>query len=112
MPGTVLALEHCAQLGHVDPGLVAGRVHLRRGRGEDDVDAVLAGELEVASLVSRVAVQVGGLTELGGIDEEAQHDRVAPVARRGEQREVPRVEGAHGGHQADRTAPSGPRARP
>ena len=35
----VLAFEDRAELGHLDPGLVPGRVHLGRGRREDDVDA-------------------------------------------------------------------------
>ena len=81
--GAVLAFQRRAELGHVDPRLVAGRVHLGRGRGEDDVDPCLACDLEVARLVARVAVQVGRLAELRRVDEEAHHDRVAaPRARR------------------------------
>ena len=48
-PRSVLALEDRAELEHVDPGLVAGRIHLRDGRREDDVDAGVRRELEVAA---------------------------------------------------------------
>ncbi|MCZ7588060.1 MAG: hypothetical protein M5U27_04200 [Gaiella sp.] len=110
VPRAVLALEHCPEPGHVDPRLVPRRVHLVRGRREDDVDARVASDLEVSCLVARVAVQIGGLPELGGVDEEAHHDGVAPSTRGGEQRAVARVQRAHRGHEADRPcAPAGER---
>jgi hypothetical protein len=101
MAWSMLALEHRAQVGHFDPRLVPGRVHLLRRRGEHGVHAGLPGEVEIAGLVPRVAVQVGGLAELGGVDEEAHHDRVARLAGRLEQGEVAAVERAHRRHEPD-----------
>ena len=112
MAGSVLAFEDRSELEHVDPGLVAGRVHLADRRREDDVDPGLARELEIPRLVARVAVQVGRLAELGGIDEEAHHDRVAVVARGAEQCEMALVERAHRRHEPDRPVPSVGQGRP
>ena len=47
-PGRCSPSSDRAELGHLDPGLVAGRVHLGGGRREDDVDARLACGFEVA----------------------------------------------------------------
>ena len=43
------ALEDRAELGHVDPGLESGRVHLVGGRREHEVDTGLARDVEIAS---------------------------------------------------------------
>ena len=99
--GPVLALEDRAELRHLDPGLVAGRVELAGRGGEDDVDARLAGGVEVVRLVAGVAVQVGRVAELRRVDEQAHHDRVAGRPRGGEQRAVAVVERAHRRHEAD-----------
>ena len=63
--GSALAFEHRAEIDHLDPRLVPGRIHLVRGWGEDDVDAGRSRLLDIARLVAWVAVQVGGLAELG-----------------------------------------------
>ena len=106
----VLAFEDRAELGHVDPRLVPGRVHLGGGRREDDVDAGRARDLEVARLVARVAVQVGRLAELRRVDEEAHDDGVARRARRVEQRPVALVERAHRRDETDPPRRAGRRA--
>ena len=99
--GAEASFEDRAELGDVDPGLEAGRVHLlRRGR-EDDVDARLLGELEVTRLVAGVAAEIHGRRELGGVHEEAHDGGVALGARGGEQREVAGVQRAHRGDEAD-----------
>ncbi len=99
--GAKASFEDRAELGDVDPGLEAGRVHLLRGGREDDVDARLLGELEVARLVSRVAAEINGSRELGRVHEEAHDDGVALGARGGEQREVAGMQRAHRGDEAD-----------
>ena len=95
MVGPELALEAPAELADVDPGREAFRVHLRSGRREEDVDARLLGELRVALLVSRVAVEVLVRAELRRIHEQARNDDVVLLACRGEQRQVTGVERAH-----------------
>ena len=97
----VLALEHCAELGDLDPGLVPGRVELgSRGR-EDDVHTGVAGGLQVARLVPRVAVEVGGVAELRRVHEEAHHHRLAGRPRLLEERPMAVVERAHRRHEPD-----------
>ena len=108
--GTMLALEHRAELRHLDPRLVAGRVELGRRGGEDDVDTRLARDIEVVCLVPGIAVQVGRVAELRRVDEQAHHDRVARRPGGCEQRAMAVVERAHRRHEADPARRGGPRA--
>ena len=102
MPRPELAFQLAAELSDVDPGSVAVRVHLL-GRGrEEDVDAGLLGELRIALLVARIAVEVLAGRELGRVHEEARDDDVILCPRGLEQRKVASVEGAHCGHEPDR----------
>ncbi len=99
--GAKLAFEAAPELADVDPGLVARRIHLLWRRREQEVDAGLLGERHVALLVARVAVEILSRAELGRIDEQARDDRVRFGSSRGEEREMPFVEGAHGRDEAD-----------
>jgi hypothetical protein len=94
--------EDRAELGDVDPGLEAGRVHLIGARCEDDVDAFLLRELEVALLVARVAGEVAALGELSRVDEQAHDDGLVLGPRGPEEREVAAVQRTHGRHEPDR----------
>ena len=99
--GPVLALEQRAEPLDVDPGLEARRVDLL-GRGDEEhVHARLFGELGIAILVARVALEVLALAELGRVDEQARDDGLVLAPRRLEQGEVPLVEGSHRGHEPD-----------
>ena len=106
-PGPEGTLEDRAELAHLDPRLESRRVHLVAVRREDEVDTGIGGGRQVALLVARVGGQIGALAELGGVDEEAHHDRVAFGARGREQREVAGVQRAHRGHEADRPLAGG-----
>ncbi len=101
MARAVLAFEPARELLHLDPGLVAGRVHLGRGRREQNVAPAASAMRRVAGLVSRVREEVGVLVELSRVDEEADDDRVALGACRRDQRLVARVQRAHRRHEAD-----------
>ena len=67
-------------------------------------DAAEAAGLGVAGLVARVGLEVRGLVELGGVDEQRDDDDVAVGAGGADQAEVALVEGAHRWHEADRAA--------
>ena len=98
------ALEHVGQALDADGGREARRVDLLGRRGEEHVDAELGRLGRVARLVARIGGQVGRLLELGGVDEQRHDDLVAAIARDLKQCVVAAVEGAHGGHEADRAA--------
>ena len=94
------ALEPARELLDLDPGLVAGRVELVGGRGEEQVGARLVGRARVALLVARVGGEVVGGVELRRVDEQA-HDEDLVLGPGGlKQREVACVEGAHRRHEA------------
>ena len=99
--GAVGALEDGPELLDLDPGLVARRVELVGGGGEEHVDSCLLGERSIAGLVSRVAREVLAPRELGRVDEDAHDDRLAFVAGCADEGEVALVEGAHRRHQAE-----------
>ena len=90
--------------GDLDRGGGAVGVDLGDVGGEDEVDARLAGQAQVALLVARVAVEVLVRAELGRVDEEAHHDDVALGAGGAQQRDVALVEEAHRRDEADRAA--------
>ena len=77
-------------------------VDLLDARREQDVGAGRRGQLGVALLAARVALEVGALVELRRVDEQRHHHPVALRAGVTDQREVALVQGAHRGHQADR----------
>ena len=52
-------------------------------------------DLQVCALVHRIAVQVGRLAELGRVDEQAHHDRVASLSCAAEQRAMAAVQRPH-----------------
>ena len=72
----VRALERGAELLDLDPGLEAGGYTSAALGSEEDVDAGLAGDVRVARLVARVAVEVAAALELGRVDEERRDDDV------------------------------------
>jgi hypothetical protein len=72
-----------------------------RARDEDEIDAG-CGELEkVAGFVARVALEILLRTELGRIDEDRGDDAFRTALGDGNQRQMPGVQRAHGGHQRD-----------
>ena len=73
-----IAVEHVGQAARdLDRGGEALRVDLVGLRGVDEVDALGLGELGVAGLVARIAVEVLARAELGRVDEQAHDDDVA-----------------------------------
>ena len=80
------------------------RVDLGGRRREQDVGAGVRGQAGVALLVARVGAEVGGVLELGRVDEQRHDDDVARRARLRHEREVPVVQGAHGRHEPDAAA--------
>ena len=69
-------------------------------RREDDVDALLFRDREVAGLVARVGREIGRLVELGRVDEEGHDNAVVFAAGGREERPMAGVECAHGRYQA------------
>ena len=92
------------------------RIHLGRGRGEHDVDALGLTRADIGVERARIAVEIVLAIELQRIDEDADDDDVA-FARRAcaHQPRVARVQRAHRRHEADasgrRGAPAASRAR-
>ena len=68
---------------------------------EDDRDARLLQEAQVAGLVARVRREVLAAAELRGVDEDGGGDARAARLRRLDQAEVAGVQGAHGRHEAE-----------
>ncbi len=87
-----------------DPDFRARWVHGVDQRREQQVDPASRGQAPVARQIARILGEVVVRPELERVDEDAEHDRVRPTARFIHQREMPLVEIAHGGHQADPTA--------
>ena len=92
----------------------AARVHLlHRGR-EHHIHAVGLEGRQVPGAVRRVAVQVGGIVELGGVQKKRRHQRCSFLACPPEQRLMPFVhapEGGHHGHGPFQLASGGVHAR-
>ena len=61
------ALERLGDRADRDLRVEPGRIDLLDGRREDDVDARFLADREVARLVARVLLEVGGLAELLGL---------------------------------------------
>ena len=82
VPGPEAALEHLRELLDVDPGREARRVHLLRGRREDDVHARFLGAARRSRSSSRgYRAEVVAAVELGRVDEDARDDDVVLCAR-------------------------------
>ncbi len=74
-----------------------------RRRREDGVH-VRAREFDVSLEGARVTREIGGIVELGRVDEDAEDNAFVLGARAGEQRLVAGVERAHRRHEADRAS--------
>ena len=85
----------------LDGGREARRVDLLDPRSEQHVRAGAFGQLGVAQLVARVALEVGALVELRGVDEQRHDHHVALLACPADQREVALVQRAHRRHEPD-----------
>jgi len=81
--------------------LETGRIHLFCGRQEHGIHAFGCSKGFVFFQIHRVCVKVLVFPELGGIDENAYHNPVTKLSPFSHQRQVPFMEKAHGGDQAD-----------
>ena len=99
-PGRNSPSSVAPQLGDLDPGLVARRVHLLDRWREQEVDACVGEEAGVSCLVTRVTGEVCGLAELSRVHEQAGDDEIA-LTRGAQQREMALVERAHGRNEPD-----------
>ena len=95
VPGAARPLHPLGDARDVDRRREAGRVHHVDGRGEEEVGAGLAELLGVGLKVARVALEVFPRAELLRVDEDRDDDLPGGAARLLDEREVPRVEGAH-----------------
>jgi len=78
----------------------AGRIDLVDLRREDEIDAFLSTDREIARLVPRISLEVRGLVELARVDEDRRDRRRAVGAGPTNQRTMPIVEPAHRGDEA------------
>ncbi len=81
-------------------------------RRPDQIGAEGAQLLDILGLVARIAGEVLVRTELGRVDEDADHDTLAGVESALDQRQMPAVQGAHGRHQSDPIAGRAPGGDP
>ena len=107
MPRPEGSLQNRAELGHVDPRLEAGGVHLLHAGSEDEVDTGVGRRGQVARLVARILGEVAVVGELGRVDEQAHDDGRALRPGRLQQRDVPGVQCAHRRDEADRAFAGG-----
>jgi hypothetical protein len=63
---------------------------------------------EIAREIARVAIEVGGVGELQRIHEDRHHDDIGDLGGALHERQVPRVQGAHGGDEGDNRACTSP----
>ena len=101
------ALERLADRADADDRVEARRVDLVDRRREHDVGALLRGDLDVAVLVARVLLEVGGVAELARVHEDRDDGRRVLGPRATDQRAMALVQPAHGRHEADRPRRSG-----
>ncbi len=106
--GTVRSLHGLRQGVDRHPGGIARRIHRVVVRGEDDIGAGLLCQGQVAIEVSRVSGQIGGFTELEAVHVEAHQHHIAALPGSLDQGQMPFVEEAHGGHEADAAGPEAP----
>src|SRR4029453_16808750 len=76
-------------------------VHLVHGRREHEVDTELVADLEVRVQRARIALEVIFAIELKRVDEDADNDGVAALARSLNQPSVTPMQRAHGRHEPD-----------
>ena len=102
--GPVLAFEQSRKLFDLYPGLVARGIELLRRGSEQQVDTFLLGHARIALLVAWVAPEILAGAELRRVDEEADDDDLVLCPGGAEERQVPLVERAHRGNEADLAA--------
>src|SRR4029078_11008797 len=90
-----------------DERVEARRVDLVDRRREDEVEALVLADREVAGLVAGVLLEVGRLVELARVDEDRRDPRRVVGPGPLHQRAVAVVDPAHRRHQADRTGGGG-----
>ncbi len=112
MAGPRRALELPGHARHGDGGGEAvGIDDLDPGRVEQ-VAADGGEQLRIPRLVSRIGGEVLAGGELGGVHEHAGDDAGGRLLGPAHQRQVPLVQGAHGGHEPDPLAIGAPAAHP
>ncbi len=75
VPGTRGALQRTGHRPDPDERVEARRVDLLDRRRPDQVDALVVADGQVAGLVARIALVVGGLVELARVDEDGHDGR-------------------------------------
>jgi len=83
-------------------GLEGCRVHCPGIRNEDHIGAFCPADSLITTQVTRVFQEVFRGTELSGIDEDAHDNGITAEACSPDERTVPGVQRAHGGHETDR----------
>jgi hypothetical protein len=101
MTGPRGAAQTVGQAGDADLGREAVGVHLLYRRREEEVAARLGEHGGVTRLVAGIGREILGRGELGGVDENCRHHPVRMGAAHIEEREMPRMERAHGRGQGD-----------
>ena len=101
MTGAHGSLEEFGQRFHFDPGLKAGRVHLLLRGCPDHISAFVTEFGQITFQIAGVGGQVLGGTKLGGVDEDAGNDGFTFPAGDVDEGEMPRMEVAHGGDEAE-----------
>ena len=107
-PGPELPFEDLPGRPRIDPDQLLLRVHLPDGRREDEVHALGIADGQVRVQGPRVLVEVLVRPELKRVHEDRDRDRASrarQLARAAQQRAVPVVQRAHGGH--ENSSPSG-----
>ena len=98
----MLSLQAVAESRHRDFGHVVLAVHLAHFRSEQQIGAEGGKPGRVRRLVAGIGLQILVRPELGGVDEQAHAGASRPGQGQAHQRQVPFVQGAHGGHKAHR----------
>ncbi len=106
----MLAAEHIRQRRDLHPerSLGAVGIELRGLRGVQQIDAGLTQSPGIGFERAGIALEVLAGSELGGIDEQADHHVLGTRHRVLDQAHVPRVEVAHGRDQRDPAAARAP----
>jgi len=111
MPGPEASAQIVGQTGHLDLGHGLGirRVHFVYARHEQEVGPRITQFLRIGFRRSRIDAEILRRTELQRIDEDADDNAPRPPPRFRHQRQMARVEIAHGRHQSDRVTVMTPR---
>ncbi len=103
--GAGASLEGAPHCARGDDGLRgAGRVHLLDSGREDDVNTLRGQAFDVGLQRAGVPLEVLGLGELGGVDEDGDDPGVGDLGSTTHVRDVAVVQGAKGGRESDRAA--------